>query len=86
MWFPFAARREPCVATVEPLLGGPGGGDRRGRRAALTRPDGGADEGMMTIVPGGLDEHAAEMRIAGFGDPPLPARAAAECSEGTRPT
>ena len=77
MLFPLAARREPRVATVEPLLGRPRGGDGRCRRAALTRPDGGADERMMTIVPSGLDEYAAEMRVAGFGDPALPARAAA---------
>ena len=36
-----------------------------------------ADEGMMAIVPGRFDEHAAEMSVAGLGNTALGARRAA---------
>ena len=40
-------------------------------------PQRGADERMVPIVPGGFDEHAPEMGVAGFGDRALRALGAA---------
>ena len=56
---------------MESLLRGPGAGDHVLRGAPLTRPEGGADEWMMAIVPGRFDQHAAQMGIARFGDAAL---------------
>ena len=37
------------------------------------------------VVPGGLDQQAAGMGVAGLGDPALGSGTAEECSEGIRP-
>ena len=42
--------------------------DGRGR-AALAEAEGPSKKGMMSVVPGGLDEHAPQVRIPRFGDP-----------------
>src|SRR4029078_5637886 len=62
---------------MQPLLRRPRASNHLCGRAALTRAESGADEGMMAIVPGRLDEHAAQMGIPGFGDPTLRAFRAA---------
>ena len=42
--------------------------DDRRRRPALSVPQRIPEKWVMPIVPGGFDEDAAQMRIAGFGD------------------
>ena len=64
----FAARGECAVATVQPPLRVPGNVDPDGGCAALSLGQRGTEKRMVAILPGGFDEHAAQMRIAGFGD------------------
>ena len=68
MLFGFPAGGEALVAAMEPVLCGPGLGNDDGRCAALTLPEGIADEGMVAVMPGGFDEHAPQVGVAGFGD------------------
>ena len=56
------------IAAMEALLGVPGVVDDGGGRAALPLAQGRAEKGMMAVVPGGFDQHAPQMGIAGFGD------------------
>jgi hypothetical protein len=56
---------------MQPLLRCPGAGNHVRGGAALARPQRGADERMMAIVPGRFDEHAAQVGVAGFRDAPL---------------
>ena len=51
-------------------------------RPALARAERGADKRMMAIVPGGFDEDAAQMGVAGFGDAALGAFRAARVLGG----
>src|SRR6185436_8737706 len=66
--FRFPARGKPTIAAMETPLGQPGVIDDGGWRAALPMTERIAEKRMMPIVPGRFDEHAAQMRIAGFGD------------------
>ena len=48
--------------------------NNRGRRAALAESEGDPEERVMAVMPGGLDEDAPQMGIAGLGNgPPGPA-------------
>ena len=42
--------------------------DRAGWRAALALLERGPEKRVVTILPGGFDEDATEMRVAGFRD------------------
>jgi hypothetical protein len=53
---------------MQPVLRRPGLGDDGLRCALLAPPQDVADEGMMPLGPGGFDEDAPQMGIAGFGD------------------
>ena len=64
----FATGRQAAVASMQPMLRAPGVFDDRGRRAPLAFPQGVTEEGVMAVVPGGFDEHATQMGVAGFGD------------------
>ena len=68
MLFGFAAGGEPAVASVQAVLGVPGAINDISRGAALPVTQGVAKKRVMPVVPGGCDQDAAEMRIAGFGD------------------
>jgi len=69
--FRFAAGGETSVASGEALLGLPGDGDRRLGRALLATPEVVSDKGMVAIVPGGLDEDAPHVGVAGDAAPRL---------------
>jgi hypothetical protein len=66
--FGFAARGTAYVAAMQPMRRGPGLGDDRRRRTVLALAQRLADKGVVPIVPGGFDEHAADVGVAGFGD------------------
>jgi hypothetical protein len=51
---------------MQAALGAPGDGDGDGGRPALPFREGGAPKGVVTILPGGFDEHAPQMRIAEY--------------------
>ena len=72
---------------MEALLRRPGArNDVRGG-TALARPEGGADERMMAIVPRRFDEHPTQMGVARFGDAALRAfrrRSSAPTAPGRR--
>lgn len=78
MLFRFAAGGESLVPTIETLLRAPRRDQRGRRRARLSSTQLFPDEGMVAIVPGGFDEHATDVRVAGLGDratrPVRPAR------------
>jgi len=57
---------------MQALLGGPGAGNHVRRCATLADAERGADEGPMSIVPGGFNEHLPQVRIAGFSDVAAP--------------
>ena len=59
---------EPAIAAMESLLRVPGAINDDGRGPALALPQGITEKGMMPIVPGGFDEDASQMRVAGLGD------------------
>jgi hypothetical protein len=66
--FRVAPGGQPTIAAMETPLGQPGVIDDGGWRTALPMTQGVAEKRVVPIVPGGFDEHAAQMRIAGFGD------------------
>ena len=66
--FRFPARGEHAVATMQMTLRVPGDLDRGVRRAALALLQRGSEKGVMTVLPRGFDEHAAERGIPRFGD------------------
>ena len=74
---------EMPIAVVQPLLRPPGMTDDD--RGLTTTPlgEGAADAGTMAVVPGGLDEDPARMRVAGLRDRPAPFRPPDEYSLGT---
>jgi hypothetical protein len=67
--FGFASRGEPTIAPVQAMLRLPGLFNHRRRRAALAQTEGAPDKRVMPIVPGGLDQDAPDVGIAGLGDP-----------------
>ena len=56
----------------------------RKHRRRVTRAERGADKRVMSIVPGGFDEHAAQMAVAGLGDRSLRAFGAAGVLRGDK--
>jgi hypothetical protein len=71
MLLAFAARGKADVAPMQPLLCRPRRGHRGGGSSLLAETHGGADEGMVAIVPGRFDEHPPQVRVAGLGDAAL---------------
>jgi hypothetical protein len=57
-----------AVTTVETLLRAPGLGDDGGRLSLAAKRESAPDGGAVPIVPGGLDEHAPGVAVAGFGE------------------
>ena len=53
---------------MQPLLSGPRLRDDVGRRPLLSLPESSPDKRMMSVVPGGLHQDAAEVSIAGLGN------------------
>src|SRR5207244_11263642 len=64
----FAARRQAAIAAMQAVLRVPGPVEDVSGRAALAQLERVPDEGVMPVMPGRLDEDAAEMDIAGFSD------------------
>src|SRR5215831_3226794 len=69
MVFGFAARGEPLIAAIKPLLGGPGVRDGARGCPILPASQGVSDKRMVAIVPRGFDQDPAEVRVAGLGNP-----------------
>src|SRR5207237_8817258 len=67
-----AARHEPDVAVVQPVLRFPGDLLHLLARVRLAPPQLAAHVGPMAIRPGRLDEDATQVRIAGLGDRAAP--------------
>src|SRR6202521_2591863 len=64
---------EPAVAVVQAQLRAPGDRADLGRLSFLTHLQGGADAGWVAVVPGRLDEDAANVTVACLGDRTEPA-------------
>ena len=86
MLFRFATRGESLIAPIEPLLGLPADNARTLGAFLLAAAQLFSDEGRVSIMPGGFDEDAAHMRIAGPGDRAARPPRATWCSDGIRPT
>ena len=67
-----APRREAAVAVVQTVLGLPGNGFDGFTEMALAMTESGPAAGTMLIGPGGLNEHAPQVRVAGLRDVPAP--------------
>jgi hypothetical protein len=65
--FRFPAGCQPPVAAVKPLLGAPRVRNNVRGRPALATVQRLPHEGVMPVVPGGFDENAPQMRVAGLG-------------------
>ena len=63
----FAGADEVAITPVQPVLRAPGFGDQRGRLPGGMARKALAQGGPMAIVPSGLDEDAARVRVAGLG-------------------
>jgi hypothetical protein len=66
--FGFAAGGQPLVSAMESMLRRPGVGNDGGWGAALPLSQGVPAERMATIMPGGFDQDAPQVGIAGFGN------------------
>src|SRR5580658_4648016 len=64
---------QATVAVVQAQLRAPGDRADLGGLSLLTQLQGWADAGGEAVVPGGLDQDAAHMSVAGLGDRPEPA-------------
>ena len=76
---------EMAVAAMQTLLGPPRLGDDLVRLPVAPGGERGADAGPVAIVPGGLDEDAAGVTVAGLGQRAAALGLAEEYSLGTRP-
>src|SRR6266511_514335 len=68
VWRWFTACEEATIAATQTMLRLPRNLDDRLRLSALSGPQGAGALGGKAIRPRGLDEDAAHMRVAGFGD------------------
>src|SRR3989442_14168559 len=66
----FAPREEAPIATTQTLLRFPGQVGDGVRLPALALPQPLCEIGREAVRPRGLQEHPAQMRVAGLGDPP----------------
>ena len=76
---------EVTIAAMQPELGAPGFGDDGGRLARGVAREALPQGGAVTIVPGGFDQDAAGVAIAGLVRAPRRWRSPEEYSLGTRP-
>src|SRR5204862_7442552 len=72
-----APREQTSIACMQPMLGAPRYADRGGRRPALTDAQAMTDRRPMATMPRRFDQHPAEVRVAGLGDPAALLRCAA---------
>jgi hypothetical protein len=76
---------EVVVALVQALLGAPGDRDHARVLAVLAAPEGDADRGAVTVVPGGLHEQSAPCPGPALVIAPWRRLLSDVCSEGTIP-
>ena len=63
-----SSKSETQEASVEAIVGAIGKGDHVGRLPFAPASEGEADRGPMAVMPGGLDEEASCVGVAGSGD------------------
>ena len=75
-----------AIPSMESLLRAPRDGTHVPRLPRLAPPQEVSEIRLMAIVPGGFDQDAPQMRVAGAGDAATSGLWAAQCSAGTSPT
>ena len=65
---PFAVPDQMPIASMQPLLGAPGMAHHSRWLSFDPVAQRAGDAGPVAIMPGGFDEHAPQMRVAGLGD------------------
>ena len=78
----FSSEGETHEASVQPIMGAIGESDHTGGLSLAPASEREADRGSMAVMPGGLDEEASRVGVAGSGDGAAVLRVAARVFAG----